>query len=169
MVLPEEVTDIIHTIKAPNPYVGDDFISWLANPSGNFSVKSAYDTFYRDRGEENRLYKHIWKAKLPQRLKSFSWLITHDALLTNFKRKKRGLTDDGSCPRRRNDDETLLHVLRDCPFIRTVWNSIVDSNLKPDFFNQTHKEWLERNLLNFTPSYNGTPWTIIFITTCNTA
>ncbi|KAL4275453.1 hypothetical protein AHAS_Ahas20G0108700 [Arachis hypogaea] len=110
LVLPEEVTDIIHTIKAPNPYVGDDFISWLANPNGNFSIQSAYETFYSDRGEDNRLYKHIWKAKLPQRLKSFSWLITHDALMTNFKRKKRGLTDDGSC----QDAEMMMRLCSIC-------------------------------------------------------
>ncbi|KAL4372936.1 hypothetical protein AHAS_Ahas05G0031600 [Arachis hypogaea] len=60
--------------------------------------------------------------------------------MTNYKRKKRGLTEDGSCPRCRNDDEILLHMLRDCPFICTVWNSIVNSNLKPDFFNQVHQD-----------------------------
>ncbi|RYR11259.1 hypothetical protein Ahy_B05g079722 [Arachis hypogaea] len=80
MVLPEEVTDIIHTIKAPNPYVGDDFISWLVNLSGIFSVKSAYETFYRDRGEDNRLYKHIWKAKLPQRLNFLLPTMVHHGL-----------------------------------------------------------------------------------------
>ncbi|KAL4372935.1 hypothetical protein AHAS_Ahas05G0031500 [Arachis hypogaea] len=45
--------------STPNLYVGDDFISWLAN-------LNAYETFYSDGREDNRLYKHIWKIKLLQ-------------------------------------------------------------------------------------------------------
>ncbi|KAL4344028.1 hypothetical protein AHAS_Ahas11G0137400 [Arachis hypogaea] len=48
-----------------------------------------------------------------------------EALLTNYKMRRRGLIKDGSWPRCQGEDETLLYILRDCPFIYTVWNDIV--------------------------------------------
>ncbi|XP_057747786.1 uncharacterized protein LOC130966983 [Arachis stenosperma] len=168
-VLPEEVIDILYTIKAPNLQIGEDSISWMSCPNGVFSIKSAYETFYIEDGEEQSLYKQIWKAKLPQRLRSFCWLFTHEALLTNHKRRRRGLTEDGNCPRCQGEEETLLHTLRDFPFIRTVWNSIVNSSLQQEFFSLSYSEWLKNNLGKHTPTQNGTPWTITFVTTCNLA
>ncbi|KAL4356252.1 hypothetical protein AHAS_Ahas09G0068100 [Arachis hypogaea] len=44
------------------------------------------------------------------------------------------------CP---GQDETLLHVLRDCPYIRNVWVRSVDSTLRRDFFNQGLHNWME--------------------------
>ncbi|KAL7246634.1 hypothetical protein ACSBR2_001688 [Camellia fascicularis] len=39
-----------------------------------------------------------WKLKLPQKLKSFMWLILHRKVLTNELRHKRGFTGNPNCP-----------------------------------------------------------------------
>ncbi|QHO06191.1 Putative ribonuclease H protein [Arachis hypogaea] len=70
--------------------------------------------------------KQIWKLKLLQRLEGFSWLLCQEALLTNLKRKRRGLTENGNCIRCHEEEETLLHVLWNCLYARTVWISMVN-------------------------------------------
>ncbi|KAL4391418.1 hypothetical protein AHAS_Ahas03G0243100 [Arachis hypogaea] len=119
-VLSEDILEHIKILKSPNPDIGADTVGWLPAADGNFSIKSAYEVYFTGKDNNSSLHKLLWKIKLPQRLKTFSWLLTHEALLTNSKRKLRNLTEDGDCPRCCGEEETLLHVLRDCPYIRTA-------------------------------------------------
>ncbi|RYR27976.1 hypothetical protein Ahy_B01g052052 [Arachis hypogaea] len=170
-IFPSLIVFLIHlrTLKAPNASTGEDCVSWAPAADGNFSIRTAYDAFFKGNSENSNIYKQVWKLKIPQRLKSFSWLLTHEALLTNSKRKSRGLTEDSTCPRCHQFEETILHVLRDCPFIRKVWTSIIPRDYQDTFFSQSFHDWLRKNLLEASPSVNGTPWPITFTTTCNLA
>ncbi|KAL4356904.1 hypothetical protein AHAS_Ahas09G0133300 [Arachis hypogaea] len=59
-------------------------------------------------------FKQIRKVKISQRLKAFGLLLYYEALLTNKKRRRRRrLTEDDRCPRCQDEEETLLHTLRD--------------------------------------------------------
>ncbi|KAL4276423.1 hypothetical protein AHAS_Ahas20G0205700 [Arachis hypogaea] len=53
-------------------------------------------------------------------------------------------------------DEDILHVLRDCPFAKAVWNFFKAHNIITDFFDMTIRDWLFANLSN------ATDWSCIF-------
>ncbi|RYR24239.1 hypothetical protein Ahy_B02g057733 [Arachis hypogaea] len=94
----------------------------------------------------------VISSKSLKRLKTFCWLLTHEALLTNNRRKSRNLIDNNDYLRCCGEEETVLHALRDCLYICTAWISI---------------EWLSTNLSLVSRKQYGTPWPIIFVTTCN--
>ena len=52
-----------------------------------FSIKSMYDHLTRDESFEP--LKFIWKAKIPQKIKIFMWLIHNNAILTRDNLIKR--------------------------------------------------------------------------------
>lgn len=54
-------------------------------------------------------------------MKLFIWKIINNGLLFNAERKKRGLTDQGDCPRCDEEDETLDHIFRRCKLITDCW------------------------------------------------
>lgn len=48
--------------------------------SDRFFVKSIY--YHLTRSEEVKNYKHIWKAKILEKIKVFLWLLENQAILT---------------------------------------------------------------------------------------
>ncbi|RYQ96030.1 hypothetical protein Ahy_B08g091483 [Arachis hypogaea] len=123
-VLPEDVLEHIRILKSPNPDIGAETMGWLPAADGRFIIKSPYEALFSNKENNNRLHKLLWKHNLPQRLKTFYWLLSHEALLTNSRRKSKNLTDNSGCPRCCGEEETMLHALRDCPYIRMAWISI---------------------------------------------
>ncbi|KAL4359392.1 hypothetical protein AHAS_Ahas08G0072800 [Arachis hypogaea] len=92
----------------------------------------------------------------------------YDLLIALFYRARKSLIEVADCPRCPNNSETLLHVMRNCPFISRTWKSLVNRNSQQNFFQTDIKAWLKENL--WSPHIrNGTSWPIIFITTCNLA
>jgi hypothetical protein len=57
----------------------EDKPSWLLDKKG-YSVKSMYKNF--DNSMTRTPYWFIWKAKIPQRIKVFLWLILKDKILS---------------------------------------------------------------------------------------
>ena len=43
------------------------------------------------------MFKVVWKLNAPQRLKTFMWLVTNEALLTNNERLKRNMVASDTC------------------------------------------------------------------------
>ncbi|CAN1148241.1 Putative ribonuclease H protein At1g65750, partial [Linum perenne] len=60
-------------------------------------------------------WKTIWRWKGPQRVRQFLWLVAHHRLLTNGERRRWHLTEIGACQVFPEQEETVLHVLWDCP------------------------------------------------------
>jgi hypothetical protein len=93
----------------------------------------------------NLVWLQIWRLKVPERVKSFVWLVKHDRLLTNDRKHIMGLGSD-RCEFCRDTVETTLHVLRDCKLVRTLWISLVDSSLRYQFFTCDLNDWNAMNL-----------------------
>lgn len=51
----------------------DDEIVWKLENNKRFSVKSMYNALTKN--DTDSAYKRIWKAKVPQKIKIFVWLI----------------------------------------------------------------------------------------------
>jgi hypothetical protein len=54
------------------------------------------------------VWQHIWKLKVPERVRAFIWLIKHGRLLTNERKNRMGLGTD-RCDYCGDLPETILH------------------------------------------------------------
>jgi zinc-binding in reverse transcriptase len=119
--LPDHLKFQIEAIKPPQVSDGMDTAIWGLNPQGKFTTLFAYNllTYFDDICDRN--WEEIWKWKGPQRVKTFLWLSAREALLTNKRRARMGLTDTPVCPRCQLHEETTIHVLRDYIHARCIW------------------------------------------------
>ena len=112
-------------MKVPEPRLGEDTVAWSLSLKRDFSIKSTYGIIlsFGDNGNRN-LFQAIWKLEAAQRLKSFLWLAANDALLTNANKVRRNLTSQVDCAIYGEKEETMLHILRECPLAKSIWKSI---------------------------------------------
>lgn len=84
----------------------------------------------------------------PSTIKSADlWLVLHDRLLCNANRLKRKLTDDPRYTRcNGNTDETLLHLVCDCPVAKNIWLSVGGTANYESFFTGPLGSWITRNI-----------------------
>ena len=72
-----------------------DVISWSWGKGGKFTTKSVYDHLSSEDVGPN--FKHLWKAKIPYKIKIFLWLLENGAVLTKDNLIKRNWVGDPSC------------------------------------------------------------------------
>jgi hypothetical protein len=92
-------------------------------------MKSAYDLINENIAGVEGNWKALLMWKGLHRIQTFMWLVAHDCILTNYRRSKWGAGISPVCPCCGNDDETVLHVLRDCSFAAHVWSRLVPQEL----------------------------------------
>jgi hypothetical protein len=59
----------------------------------------------------------------PHKIQTFTWVATHERLLTNYHINKWGLGVSPICSACGNADETIIHVARDCVYAAHIWIS----------------------------------------------
>lgn len=74
------------------------------------------------------------------------WLVCHDRLMGNLNRYKRNLTDNPSCFICGQDNESSIHILRDCPAAKSVWRRLGGRSNFSSFYQGDLKTWLSSNL-----------------------
>ncbi|XP_021815434.1 uncharacterized protein LOC110757975 [Prunus avium] len=111
--------------------VSPDCLIWHFDHKGKFSVKSAYrvalalstdlDPPSSSVSGMAQLWKWVWNAKLPKKIKLCTWRGIHDILPTCCAlAKRRGSLPHlgcGVC----GGAESTLHILRNYPFAQAVW------------------------------------------------
>ncbi|CAN1184835.1 Putative ribonuclease H protein At1g65750 [Linum perenne] len=131
----------------PRADAGSDEWVWGGESNGSFSIRSAYNLIRSSDLSQALLdWHHIWKWKGPNKIRHFLWLSAHDRLLTNSARKRRNLTDDGSCPFCHLHEESVIHVLRDCRFAQDAWRISGRGSLNDPNWNTPLERWLSHYL-----------------------
>lgn len=95
-----------------------DIIKWKWGKLDNFSVRSVYEALTRH--DTGCIFKAIWKANIPNKIKIFLWLMENNAVLTKdnmIRRKWRGDPKCYFCEMNKNVD----HLFFSCPIARVVW------------------------------------------------
>lgn len=87
-----------------------------------------------------------WKTKVQQRVRVFLWLALHNRLLCNSIRVFRKLATDPTCKRCGAHEEDLIHLLRDCPHSKAIWDSVGSVAAYPSFYSSDLVSWLCKNL-----------------------
>ncbi|MCH79684.1 RNA-directed DNA polymerase (Reverse transcriptase) [Trifolium medium] len=118
-----------------NPYVNDCY-TWKGNLNGIYTARDGYYWLNRNSFSANATsvvsWSWLWHLPAPEKLKFFLWTMLHNSLPTREMLSHRGIINDNLCPRCNIHAETTLHCLRDCNFVKTIWNSIGFSD--QDFF-----------------------------------
>jgi len=96
-----------------------DKVCWRWNKKhGIFSTKSTYD--WLSQGDEGPGFKHIWKAKIPYKIKIFMWLLEQNAVLTKDNLLRRNWLGDPACYFC-SYSESRDHLFFQCPISKVVW------------------------------------------------
>lgn len=100
-----------------------DKLIWVLNPKGIFSIKSVHNVSFRSpisANLQNSLWKKLWKAKLPERLRMLLRRIGAGALPTKVNLNRRFDHIDPTCILCNNAEESPIHLFFGCPFARAL-------------------------------------------------
>lgn len=136
----KEEAEVITSIPLSRMEVEDKLV-WNYDKKGQFSVKSAYilefDSKRAKRGEPSRgrggdrCWKEIWELKVPGKVKLFMWKAGNEILPTRRNLKLRKIVEDSICPICKEMEETVMHIVWQCPVASDVWAE----------FNKTLQKW----------------------------
>jgi len=91
-------------------------VIWKFEKNGTFSVKSTYNALTNCDGGQP--FKHIWKSKIPAKIKIFLWSVANEAILTKDNLLKRRWRGDPLCYFC-HQPETTNHLLFTCSTARS--------------------------------------------------
>ena len=130
--------DILKRIQAyelKNDPDAGDLVFWKDGDKGRFSIRSAVSIMRHESDVlDDDCWAAIWRAPLQQRIRAFLWVACHDRVLGNLNRFKRKMTSNPSCFICGTHEESTLHILRDCPHARMVWNKVGGPATSHHFF-----------------------------------
>ena len=86
-----------------------------------YTTKFVYD--HLTPGPRGGCFSHIWKAKLPYKLKIFTWLVEQGAVLTKSNMVKRKWVGGPTCVFC-DQMETVEHLFFLCPVSRCIWGLV---------------------------------------------
>lgn len=161
-LLPDDIIQHILAISPPNPRGTCDRVPWKLSKDGEFTTTSAYEyTVRQPENLQSDLFKSIWSWSGPERIRMHLWKMAHGALVTNVFRLDRGIVDSGCCPICNIEEESIIHMSRDCVKASQVWNLLAHNNLPHVFFVLDFQTWLFVNLKS-NLVIHGLPWVVLF-------
>ncbi|GLT45911.1 hypothetical protein SLA2020_197070 [Shorea laevis] len=117
-------------LKIPTAPRSDSFI-WHFDKYGQFTVKSAYLLAYQHTHASNLMathspispveWKHLWKLKLPPKIKIFLWRAILNRLPTLDNLFTKGVVNNTLCHNCQLLDESIMHALLYCPHVEPIW------------------------------------------------
>ncbi|KAL9862399.1 putative RNA-directed DNA polymerase [Arabidopsis thaliana] len=141
-----------------------DRISWGESQDGRFKVSTAYSFLTRDeapRQDMKRFFDRVWSVTAPERVRLFLWLVAQQAIMTNQERHRRHLSTTSICQVCKGAEESIIHVLRDCPAMEGIWLRLVPVSKRRLFFEKSILEWLYVNLGEHG-EVGGSVWSTVF-------
>ena len=104
-------------------YVKDTMV-WKAEPTGVYSTSSAYRLMLTTNAlaSDVRIFKSIWKMKIPPRAAIFTWRLLKDRLPTKGNLVRRNVTiQDAGCPLCGQVQEEVGHLFFNCQMTLPLW------------------------------------------------
>ncbi|CAH9100084.1 unnamed protein product [Cuscuta epithymum] len=120
-MLPKDVVDNVRAVPLSMEEDIQDGVFWRLSGTGEITIKSAYEACFFMQMEDNMNW--IWNISVPEKVRCFLWLIRKNKILTNIERVRRHLSDDHICHICNDEDETVLHMVRDCTFAALCWKN----------------------------------------------
>ncbi|CAN1138974.1 Putative ribonuclease H protein At1g65750 [Linum perenne] len=127
-------------MSPPSAGAREDRITWGLERDERFGIRS---TYLLSAEEEGVTLDPIWRWKGPQWIRQFLLLVAHNRLLTNSERHRRHLAEVGACQVCPGLEDSVLHVLRDCPLASATWELLALPYGDQTFFQTPLLQWIE--------------------------
>jgi len=109
-----------------------DSFCWFGTNHGLYTVKSEYDLcsrqvhkqMFKEAEEQpslNPLFGKIWNLNSAPKIKVFLWKVLKGAVAVEDRLRTRGVLIEDGCSMCPEKNETLNHILFQCPLARQVW------------------------------------------------
>ncbi|GLT63422.1 hypothetical protein SLA2020_359880 [Shorea laevis] len=167
-LLPENIIQLLELHVLNDQNLGIDSMYWKNSKNGEFSTKSAYELLTNSSlSPLAGCWNKVWSLKAPPKAKSLLWLMLHNRVLTNSTRFARGMAQNDICPRCCNDQEDILHLFRDCPASKGIWEMWINDGLWYRWQQMDRLTWISHNLSrsNVKVEY-GLEWGVAFAIVC---
>ncbi|KAH9730036.1 reverse transcriptase domain-containing protein [Citrus sinensis] len=100
----------------------DDCWYWLADPKGQFTVRSCYNLLNSEANvTSSRVWKRLWGLEVPGKVKHFFWRALMNVLPTVDNLRPRKVEVSPICPICNAENESVLHCLVECLFAQSCW------------------------------------------------
>ncbi|KAL0341640.1 UNVERIFIED_CONTAM: hypothetical protein Scaly_1826600 [Sesamum calycinum] len=107
---------------------GEDFFVWHHTANGKFSVRSAYHVAVSLANQLQPspscivpfLWKTIWKANVPGKIRIFIWKLAKNALPTGMNLQKELRSEGWGCPFCGSEQEDIEHAFLWCSIVRQI-------------------------------------------------
>lgn len=109
------------------------------NPRGNFDLKIDYKLAMGPDANMAFSENWIWESMMLPHIKTFLWKCAHESIGVKTCLKRRGMINNDCCPICQEEAETILHALRDCARVKTVWRQLGIQRSNHDFGCQTYR------------------------------
>ena len=123
----------IQLILAQRPmFSREDSFCWAGTNHGLYIVKSGYELssrllhkeMFREAQEQpsvNPIFQGIWNLYTAPKIKVFLWKAVKGAVSVEDRLRTRGILIDDGCYMCHEANETINHILFQCPLARQVW------------------------------------------------
>jgi hypothetical protein len=81
-------------------------------------------------GGRDRSFRHLWKSRIPLKIKVWLWLIWHNAIATKDNLLKRNWSGDSIC-QFCEEQETINHLFFGCSAAKFVWSAVATAIKSP--------------------------------------
>jgi hypothetical protein len=116
-----------------------DVLVWNWEKDGVYSVRSAYHLLCEEKTRllpgpscpsKSKVWKEIWRAPVPNKIKNFMWRLTKDILPTCANLHKKGISLDLLCPMCHLEEESASHLFLQCELMKlTLFASHLGSHV----------------------------------------
>ncbi|KAK2447871.1 putative mitochondrial protein [Trifolium repens] len=109
-----------------------DKMIWHYERDGEYSVRSAHHLVKQHNSRDdaassgqqmNSLWREIWKAPVPNRVRNFLWRLGKNILPTRANLEKKGVQIENLCPQCQSAPETVDHIFLHCHLSQLTWFS----------------------------------------------
>lgn len=119
------------TKQRPLVYTEDSYC-WSGTNNGIYTVKSGYDLISRKEHQDlyteteenpslNPLFAKVWNLQTAPKIKIFLWKVLKGAVAVEDRLRTRGIQTADGCLMCEEEQETINHILFQCPLARQVW------------------------------------------------
>ena len=121
-VFPDHILKVVRATPLRRHSVREDHRSWISSLNGEFDSSNAYLLAINENLETPDFHgKWISKLQTLPKIKMFLWKCLHSSLPVRAVLTHRGISGLGGCDSCIEGEESIIHVLRDCPTAKKFW------------------------------------------------
>ena len=106
--------------------------------------ESKKDQATSSEGSKNLVWRKLWEANIPTKIRIFGWKAMHHGLPMRTNLWRRGCVEDCICPMCGEKNETTSHALLSCPEAQEVWEKSPLRLTCQSAFEGTMLEWVQQ-------------------------